>query len=899
MKLAEKKTGIKIDRSAKQLQRYLDDRAVAVALSSFSSAETSSRKFAVVLDFCSNAARRIFSEFDIATLHSFERFSSASLNNIPGVGKTKLMEVELLKRLFLGRERSSSAEYDHDGGLYSDGVPSVYLQTALSVRTRNILSQMEVPLTTDALLSLDLPTVRRQKGAGKKVLSELQTARAHLLQCKVDESGTMRGTETPIRNAHTHLPPDSISALSQRTINALTAMDVSLTPAGICSLDIEAVSNRRGMGNVAVSELLKLQRDCLTGDVWRNAHAPPASFSSLSDYILGALPPQYGDSPNWKIVLNDYMGLLNSKSKLSLREVGDRLGITRERVRQMSNKVILKFFSGAAGSRFAPMKVFVANFFQAHNWIATESQLVETVDREFGWTGTTALSIASVMCCMGCNVEINEDGFCICNFKVHLGDKYSAFLEYVNHYDGLISGLGYEGMAESGKSSQLASLTEDEYLVFIRKALTSYAHCIRKKDSGKRQNRYLTDIRSLRAKQFFASEFGLNAGGRRMRNQTPMRYEAVLNALKKAGYKGLTLDELFDTVSTDAPGCRWTKDALRGLIANPNAILDDKGTKILSYSRGSVAGVKSQFSLTSFFNDDKTRKILAKAGNDIRAYMERTGFGVVSVWKIMRKYEAELRLPLPKLGFYMMMRELNAGGLEYPRYPRIAFPGMDNCKKAFQWELYEYFTYCGRKSATFFECISFFVDCLGLQPSIAASDAFPGLGLAKNADEISSPYELKRPTDRAKAPRVLLGTVKRDPDLTLLAKPGKHAIASCYFDDDGRATTMVAYVRLFFRDFENTGHPLPKDDIACLTDAGWCRKNLKFHHAVLREAHEGAPTVPGYWKEIFRFGDRLFFISDGWTVKSKFHFDKWATRIAALSSMAFTPYELGVAQTVE
>jgi hypothetical protein len=140
--------------------------------------------------------------------------------------------------------------------------------------------------------------------------------------------------------------------------------------------------------------------------------------------------------------------------------------------------------------------------------------------------------------------------------------------------------------------------------------------------------------------------------------------------------------------------------------------------------------------------------------------------------------------------------------------------------------------------------------------------------MEKPDDELSQKYALKRPADAGKAPRVLLGTVRRDPELSLIAKPGKHAIASCYFDEDGRATTMVAYVRVFFRDLEAAGCSLPDDDAACLTDSGWCRKNLKLHHAALHETNEPITPVSGYWKETFRFGNRLFLVSDGWTVKS-------------------------------
>ena len=899
MKLAEKKTGIRIDRSAKQLQRYLDDDAVAAALSSFRCAETDAQKFCVVLGFCSNAARRIFAEFGVSSLDSFEMFSAASLNSTPGIGRKKIMEIELLTRLFHDDARTVATERVKDGESSSSSSDLIYLQTALSTRARNVLAQMSVPLNVNALLALDIDAVGRHRGAGRKVVDELQLVRACLHQRK---TGTIDGacdSDRQISNPNVRLPQACISALSSRTINALLAMGVPLTPAGICALDIGLLRNRRGVGNISVEELMKLRQDCISGAVWSCAHSLPTDFPSLAEYILAGLPAKFVDSPSWKIVLNDYMGLLNAEARQSLAEVGARLGITRERVRQMARKITLSSFSGSAGACFAPVKDFVLGVFEARGWVIPAAELAVAVDRKFGWSGTTAFSIASLMCCLGYDIEINPDGFCICDFKNHFGEKYFAFLKYVNSYAGLISGLGYEGIKDNLNNGILSSLTEDEYLIFIRRALTPYVHRSQNKNSGARQNRYLTDVKSLRAKQFFASEFGLNAGGRKKRNVTPMRQEAVFTALKKAGYRGLTLDELNDAVRKGFPECRWSKETLRGMISYADTALDDCGTKILPYSRGTVAGNKTRFSLTSFFSDPKTRGILLKAGDDVRLYMERTGFGVVSVWKIMRKYRDDLPLPLPKLGFYMMMRELKAGGLEYPRYPRIAFPGMDHCEKAFQWELFEYFSYCGRKTASFFECVSFFVDCLGLQPSIASSVAFPALGMEKPDDELSQKYELKRPTDAGKAPRVLLGTVRRDPELSLIAKPGKHAIASCYLDEDGRATTMVAYVRVFFRDLEATGCPLPDDDVACLTDSGWCRKNLKLPHSALRETSEPMMPVSGYWKETFKFGSRLFLISDGWTVKSKLHFDQLAVRIAALSGMTFSPYTLGVMQTVE
>ena len=255
-------------------------------------------------------------------------------------------------------------------------------------------------------------------------------------------------------------------------------------------------------------------------------------------------------------------------------------------------------------------------------------------------------------------------------------------------------------------------------------------------------------------------------------------------------------------------------------------MLDGTGVKAIPYERGRVNGDKTRFTLTKFFNDAKTKSVLEQAAQEIKAYMEESGFGVVSIWRTWCKYRDKTPRYLPKLGFYAMMREFRSGGLNYTLYPRVAHPTIVKCEKAYQWELFQYFTYCGRKSATSFECLSFFVDCLGIDPVIASANVFPATGMKRVSDDETDLMPLKMPKTIGVVPQVLLNSVKSDSSLSRLSKPDRHFIASCCLDENGRAFTMSVYVRLFLRDLEASGYALSHDDVTCLSDPGWCRTDL-------------------------------------------------------------------------
>ena len=371
---------------------------------------------------------------------------------------------------------------------------------------------------------------------------------------------------------------------------------------------------------------------------------------------------------------------------------------------------------------------------------------------------------------------------------------------------------------------------------------------------------------------------------------TERRRAAIKKILVDAGFEGLTVDEIWAVCSRDYPDLKIGEGNIRGAM---NDILDGEGTHIIPYDRGTRLNGGTRYSLNTFFRDAKTRAVLEKAAKRIRAYMERTGFGVVSVWKASREHRSELPRPLPKLGFYMMMRDFKSGGLVYQDYPRIAYPGIRVGENTFPWMLYMYCMICRRPKATFAEIMYFFTECLGLQPSIACACSFASMGLKKEEEDASASYAVKPPAEGVEPPALFLPAIRKYLDFSLIKVPAKSSVNPYFLDEDGRALTHGTYAKIFFRALEEKKFEFPQNELAGLQDKGWCKVHFKSYRPVLRRAGpEKRPTVSGYWREKFNFNGEHYFISDDWELRNKSAFDAWAVRIAALASISFEPYEV-------
>ena len=842
MYLAEQITGLIIDPKAKQLSNCRDDRGVRSALDAFASASTDSERFSAVFGLASNPLRLLLSRLGIKTYTDFASCDADALISERGVGRMRCTELSILQKLFRSQEWEGASD---------------------SVSPFRELEQRTFPFA--------------QSEAGYQPMLSIVSPQAD---------------KTPPR-PHDAIPPKYISTLSTRLKRVLEREHIALTPSAILSVDMDAFREFKAVGRLVLSEMQKLRADCTSGDVWNYDAVPvvvkPNDFESLASYIRYFLEEKFKLNSTQDAILRDYMALQDSEEKKTLAQLGEALGLTRERIRQIAQKMEDYLVNLAESKVFDPFVKPLASWFDDQGGIVTRNELSNAADSLFSWKGTKAVPVVGLLRISGLDVTATDDGLCIVGFETRLRPRYKAFIEYINNYKGRVSGLDFPNMAKVAGNSGFAGLTYAEYSAFVRKGMTKRIAV--EKNQGHRKARFEIDIQSLPAKQFFASKFGIKYGIRKA-GTTPMRKEAILEILEAAGYQGETAEDVFLKAQELAPQFNWSRDSVRGILSG-GWTLDDDGTSVLPYDRGRNSGERTRFSLTSFFMDEKTRSAIENAGREVRDYMAKTGLGIVSVWKIWRKYRGETALPLPKLGFYMMMRFLNAGGLEYPSYPRISYPGVDACEKAYQWELYQYFRICGRERATFFECISFFVDCLGLQPSIAGAVAFPATGMRKDINDDSVGMLLKMPEKADRFPNVLLGSVKPDPQLNLLAKPERHPIASCYLSEDGRAVNMTTYARLFMRDLESANYGFTNDDIACLTDPAWCRHNLNISTRLLWPVNNGV-LAPRHrvWLEPFNFGTRQFQVQSDWEIRSKAKFDVWAARIAALAGIDFTPYEL-------
>jgi hypothetical protein len=196
---------------------------------------------------------------------------------------------------------------------------------------------------------------------------------------------------------------------------------------------------------------------------------------------------------------------------------------------------------------------------------------------------------------------------------------------------------------------------------------------------------------------------------------------------------------------------------------NKNQYLDGIETIAICLCRGGK-GCESRYALNTFFKDDETVTVLKNAGEAIRKYIEETGLGVVNVYKFWNKYNDELseEKRLPMTGFYMMMRDIKAGGLCYDEYPCVSYEGMDVLQHVFWWELYQYFQRCGYNRVRRTQITSFLIEEIGMEPKIAASYVYQTMGLRKGDNKMDVFYEINRPPLQGKEPRVLLDSLKKD-----------------------------------------------------------------------------------------------------------------------------------------
>lgn len=437
--------------------------------------------------------------------------------------------------------------------------------------------------------------------------------------------------------------------LKTRSRNILFRTLKAKTFADLLSLDAEHIMRIKNSGLTTCRDLIALRNAIYAirpdefekrlaaekeGDALATKINPvdPAGYDSFADFVVGAADDKTKSrmTGNWVVVLCDYLALGECVEKKTLEEVGSQLRITRERVRQIGIKIENLLFGEGRAGKYALFVECVEGLFEHEGWILSQGELLAGIERQFGWQSVSIANVVALMKCVGYEIEIESGSLCACDFDRHVGARYELFLKYVNTYRGALKGYSLGGIRSA--VSGLSELKENEYSFFVHRGMRQ--RMIRKMKAKKvLSSAWTVEIKSLRARQYFAHVFNLPATAtKRGYNKSTVRKDVILGVLMKVGPQGLTTEDILERCKIECPTLDWGLNNVR-VAVNKGVDLDDAGTRMIGYDRGSKIGGRTRYTLNTFFQDAKTVAILRSAAKEIGDYMRATGFGVVSVWK--------------------------------------------------------------------------------------------------------------------------------------------------------------------------------------------------------------------------------------------------------------------------
>ena len=335
--LAEKVSGVSLgERPFAILGVYLDDKRTQEFLDSYADFESDAERFCVVRSYGADSFRETIDRLDIHDLGLFLGYNTSGLAVMTGVGRGKALEFKLVQGLFanaLGKSRGP----------------------------RPVAKKRPSPKARPAYIP----------------------------------------TPDDLLRADEHIPPFRIIELSVRSRHTLAKLGVPLTPRGICTIERDAVMAIQRAGEKVAGELATLRARCIDGTVWSNDETSPSNYESLADYILDleARLSQLRKATRKiaRAVLHDYMGLLNVESRTTLQACGKKLGMTRERIRQMSNKLKAALFGPSTMALHGELVACVKRLFEQAGGTLSSDDLVRGVEAEFGWKGTTRFSLLKLL----------------------------------------------------------------------------------------------------------------------------------------------------------------------------------------------------------------------------------------------------------------------------------------------------------------------------------------------------------------------------------------------------------------------------------------------------------------------------------------------------------------------
>lgn len=757
-------------------------------------------------------------------------------------------------------------------------------------------------------LAFEENELQQIKGVGAKRVREFALLKRVLEGLISEQDESKKSEPLPKDDDKLPVPSKILEKLSTRARHVLYEIFSNPKVGQVRGLNLQILDRQKGAGRKTIDELLGLARLLQENIIYQEdivntfAEIDPVSpngCSSLEEFVL-KICEKVGLDVDERIrqILADRMGVLNQDSVNSLEAIGESLGVTRERVRQMTMRAERILFKQGY-EYFNTFISQVVGLLNDNKWIVTSKSLGELVDGVFGWRETSGNCVSRILMWLQKDVEIYNGEICVYDFANNLQRRYKAFISYVNEPGRLLSDIIEESMLNSSVAKN-ERLTHLEYYFYARKGMAidftveqynCKFHSFQKDES---------EITSTGVRQYFAFLYDLKLSSNRNVGLGWLRRSIVRDVLYAAGVDGMTLSEISDRCKEMFPQIDWSEGAIRGYLCNGVILDETRNERLIGLERGTKGNSRTKYSISSLFKDKKNIELLHTAGEELKAHMEKTGIGVSRVWRIWHKYRDKFSVPIPKLGFYMLLRDLQAGGLTYQDYPHILYPGIQQCDAISQWALYEYFMICGKQQATSQEMYYFMVDVLGMQPSVAYGNIF-STGRTHIEDDEETLYQVQAPNNNIRPPDIFLPSVVQYRDFSLIKVPKNRHIQPYYLDEDGKALTHGVYVKLFMDSLERSGFALPEGELAGLTDAGWCNNVFKFNKRVLKPTRELTWSRDcGYYKTPFLFNEEEYFLATDWSSRNKYAFDQWATRIARMASLSFQPYDIiGVQDVAE
>lgn len=407
-----------------------------------------------------------------------------------------------------------------------------------------------------------------------------------------------------IIRANEQLPAIVINSLSTRVRNKINELQL-FTPAQIAALTLEQIVGIRGFGAKAVAEFVQLRGRCLDGSVWnasldfaQKCALNPMCFVSFDDYVEAVFRAAgYNLKDKDLGILKLYNGYLSGVQECyTLEATGKEYGLTRERVRQISDKFD-GIFETIYRSLFDDLVGKVEKILDENKHFVTKEELEKRLSSEFDWQSVDANAVIRIVSRMGTEIRGNNSGF-YTKIDGAFKARYNAILERFIASNGIADTIKFQAIKESAQGTILEGITEEEYK-FLCHEVVEEVDRIAPGVKGYKGTSWIEAIKV---------ELGIKTPKNQCRNSI-LKYE-----LEKAGRIGLSTNELFEACNKSNEFVNWDMPIYQRVRQE----VFERG-EIIQYTRAEKENRYTMYTLTKFLLGDNGNENAARITAKIAA----------------------------------------------------------------------------------------------------------------------------------------------------------------------------------------------------------------------------------------------------------------------------------------